>query len=161
METKKKKISVVIALAILTLIFLASQDVQESVPGSTFQQDHLWGVIDSLQKELGIFRERKILLLKHVRHEACTATAYLPVDPIEGKHSGLTTVGTMAKPLVTVAVDPTVVPINSWIWIDSLGCWKAEDTGNTIKGKKIDLCVSTREEAMEFGVRKMRVKILK
>jgi 3D (Asp-Asp-Asp) domain-containing protein len=161
METKKKKMSVVITLAILTLIFLASQDVQESVPGSTFQQDQLWGVVDSLQKELGVFKEREILLLNHVRHEACTATAYLPVDSIEGRHSGLTAIGTMAKPYVTVAVDPTVVPINSWIWIDGLGWWKAEDTGNTIKGKKIDLCVSTREEAMEFGVRKMKIKILK
>jgi 3D (Asp-Asp-Asp) domain-containing protein len=69
-------------------------------------------------------------------------------------------IGTMAKPYVIVAVNPTVVPINSWIWIDDLGWWKAEDTGNTIEGKKIDLCVTTREETLEFGVREMRIKIL-
>lgn len=161
METKKKRIPVIITLAILTLIFFASQDVQESMPDSACQQDQLWGVVDSLQKELAVFRERESLLLKHVRHEACTATAYLAVDSMEGRHSGLTARGTIAKPYVTVAVDPKVVPINSWIWIDGLGWWKAEDTGNAIKGKKIDLCVFAREEANEFGVRKVRIKILK
>jgi 3D (Asp-Asp-Asp) domain-containing protein len=161
MKIKNKRIPGTITLVMITLIFFASPDVQESVPESTCQQDQLLGVVDSLQKELAIFREREILLLKHVRHEACTATAYLPIDSIEGRHSGLTAIGTMAKPYVTVAVDPTVLPINSWIWIDGLGWWKAEDTGNAIKGKQIDLCVSTRAEAMEFGVRKMKIKILK
>ena len=161
MKIKNKSIPGTITLVMLTLIFFASPDVQESVPESTCQQDQLLGVVDSLQKELAVFREREILLLKHVRHEVCTATAYLPVDSIEGRHSGLTVTGTVAKPYVTVAVDPEEIPINSWIWIDDLGWRKAEDTGNTIKGKKIDLCVSNREEAMEFGVRKMRIKILK
>lgn len=161
METKKRKIPVTITLAILTLIFLASQDVQESVPESICQQNQWLGVADSLQKELAVLREREILLLKHIRHESYTATAYLPVDSIEGRYSGVTATGTLAKPYVTVAVDPAFVPINSWIWIDGLGWWRAEDTGNKVEGKKIDLCVSTRQEATEFGVRKMRIKILK
>ncbi|MGB8657692.1 MAG: 3D domain-containing protein [Candidatus Zixiibacteriota bacterium] len=161
METKKKKIRVAITLAILTLIFLASQNVQESMPESAYRPDQLLSVVDSLQKELGVFKEREILLLKHVRRETCTVTAYLPIDSMEGRHSGLTAIGTVARPYVTVAVDPTVVPINSWIWIDGLGWWKAEDTGNMVKGKRIDLCVSTREVANEFGIRKMRIKILK
>ena len=161
METKKKKMPVIIASAVLTLIFFTSQDVKESMPETNYQHDQLLGVVDSLQKELSIFKEREISLLKYIPHEAYTATAYLPFDSIEGRHSGLTAIGTMAKPYFTVAVDPMVVPINSWIWIEGLGWWKAQDTGNTITGKKIDLCLFTREEALEFGVRKMKIKILK
>ncbi len=161
MKIKNKNMSGVITLMTLALIFFASPDVQESVSKSTYQEDQLWGVVDSLQKELAVYREREVLLLKHLRDEVCTATAYLPVDSIEGRYSGLTETGAVATPHVTLAVDPEEIPINCWIWINDLGWWKAEDTGNTIRGKKIDLCVSNRKEAMEFGVRKMRIKILK
>jgi len=161
MKTKKKRIKVTIAVMVLTLFFFTSQDVQESVPEHNFQYEHLWGVVDSLQKELAGYKEREMRFLRRIAHEEYTVTAYLPVDPMEGRHSGLTATGALAKPYFTVAVDPTVVPINSWIWIDGLGWWKAQDTGNAIQGKKIDLCLSEREEAMKFGVRKMRIKVLK
>jgi 3D (Asp-Asp-Asp) domain-containing protein len=146
---------------ILTLLFFASQDVQESVPKANFLYDQLLEVVDSLQKELTGYKEREMIFLRRIGHEEYMATAYLPVDSMEGRHSGLTATGAVAKPYFTVAVDPSVVPLNSWIWIDALGWWKAQDTGNVIKGKKIDLCFSTREEAKEFGVRKKKIKILK
>ncbi len=161
MTTKKKEIRITIIVVVLTLFFLASHDVQESVPESNFLYEQLLGVVDSLEQELAAFKERETKLLRYIRHEQYTATAYLPVDPREGRCSGLTATGALAKPYFSAAVDPTVIPLNAWIWIDGLGWWKAQDTGNAIIGKKIDLCLSEREEAMEFGVRKMRIKILK
>jgi 3D (Asp-Asp-Asp) domain-containing protein len=161
MKTKKKKIPITITLTILTLLFFASQDVQESVPEANFLHDQLWEVIDSLEKELTGYKEREMIFLRSIAHEEYMATAYLPIDPMEGRHSGLTATGVSARPYLTVAVDPKVIPLNSWIWIDSLGWWKAQDTGSAIRGKKIDLCLSAREKACEFGVRKMRIKILK
>lgn len=146
---------------VLTLFFFASQDVQESVPEANFVNNQLLEIIDSLQKELTVYKDREFILLRHIKHEEYVATAYLPIDHREGRHSGLTATGALAKPYFTAAVDPTVVPINSWIWIEGLGWWKAHDTGNAIRGKRIDLCLCTREEAKEFGVRKMRIKILK
>ena len=146
---------------VLAIFFFASQDVQESVPESNFLYEQLLGVVDSLQEELAGYKEREIILLRHISHEEYMATAYLPIDPMEGRRSGLTATGALARPYFTVAVDPGVVPLNSWIWIDGLGWWKAQDTGNAIRGKKIDLCLSERKEALEFGVRKMRIKVLK
>ncbi len=160
MKTKKKRIPITITLTILTLLFFASQDVQESVPEANFLHDQLWEVIDSLEKELAGYKEREMKFLRRLAHEEYVATAYLPVDPREGRCSGLTATGALAKPYFSAAVDPTVIPLNAWIWIDGLGWWKAQDTGNAIRGKKIDLCLSTREEACEFGVRKMRIKVL-
>jgi 3D (Asp-Asp-Asp) domain-containing protein len=161
MKIKKKRITGIITLMILTFFFFAYQDVHESTPQINFLKDKLLETVDSLQKELTAYKEREFIFLRHIGHEECIATAYLPIDSKEGRHSGLTVTGVVAKPYFTVAVDPAVVPINSWIWIDSLGWWKAEDTGNTVTGKKIDLCLFTREEALEFGVRKIRIKILK
>jgi 3D (Asp-Asp-Asp) domain-containing protein len=161
MKIKNKIIPGTITLVMLTFIFFASPDVYESVPEPNCQHAQLLEIIDSLQQELVGFKDRETKFLKHITNERYVATAYLPVDSLEGRHSGLTVTGTVAQAYVAVAVDPEVIPINSWIWIDGLGWRKAEDTGNAIKGKKIDLCVSTKEEAMEFGVRKIRIKILK
>ena len=161
MKIKTKEITGTITLMILTLLFFASQDVQESVPKANFLYDQLLEVVDSLQKELTGYKDREHLFLKDINHEEYIVTAYLPIDSAEGRYSGSTAIGAVAKPYFTVAVDPTVVPFDSWIWIDGLGWWKAQDTGNLIKGKKIDLCLSTREEAEKFGVRKMRIRILK
>lgn len=145
----------------LTLFFFASQDVQESVPKGNFFSEQFLGIIDSLQNELTGYKDKELILLRNINHEEYVVTAYLSIDSTEGRYSGLTSTGAIAKPCFTAAVDPTVVPINSWIWIEGLGWRKAQDTGNVIEGKKIDLCVSTREEAIEFGVRKIKVKILK
>lgn len=161
MKSEGKAKTGTITVLVLAIFFFASQDVQESVPEIDPLHDQFLQVVDSLQKELAGYKEREMKFLRRLVHEEYVATAYLPVDPREGRHSGLTATGALAKPYFTVAVNPMVVPINSWIWIDALGWWKAQDTGNAIRGKKIDLCLSTREEALEFGVRKMRIKILK
>ncbi|MFH1336324.1 MAG: 3D domain-containing protein [Candidatus Zixiibacteriota bacterium] len=161
MKIKNKKVPGMIAIFMLTICFLVAQDVQESLPEVNRVPSQLQETVDSLQNELSAYQERESILLKHVNHQEYTITAYLPVDPKEGRYSGVTATGTIAKPNTTVAVDPKVVPFNAWVWIDGLGWWKAEDTGNMVKGKRIDLCVSTREEANEFGIRKMRIKILK
>lgn len=161
MKSKNKARTGTITVLVLAIFFFASQDVQESVPEANFVHDQLWEVIDSLEKELAGHEEREMKFLRHIAYEEYMATAYLPVDPMEGRHSGLTATGVLAIPYLTVAVDPKVIPLNSWILIDNLGWWKAQDTGSAIRGKKIDLCLSAREEACEFGVRKMRIKILK
>jgi len=161
MKIKNKKVPGTMAIFMLTICFLVAPDVQESLPGVNGRPSQLQETIDSLQNELSAYQERESILLKHVNNQEYTITAYLPVDSQEGRYSGVTAIGTIAKPNITVEVEPKVVPFNAWVWIDGLGWWKAEDTGNMVKGKKIDLCVSTREEADEFGIRKMRIKILK
>lgn len=161
MKIKKKMITGAITLMILSLLFFAFQDVRESEPKANLLNDQLFDKIDSLENELTCYKERELMLLRHVTEEEYVITAYLPIDSAERRYSGLTAIGTAAKPCLTLAVDPEVIPINSWIWIDGLGWWKAQDTGDKIRGQKMDLCLSSREEAKEFGVRKMKVKILK
>ena len=69
----------------------------------------------------------------------------------------------------TVAVDPTVIPLGSSVYVVSNGgdqSWSygpglAEDTGGLIKGARIDLFFMTGSEADQFGVRPAKVYILK
>ncbi len=66
-----------------------------------------------------------------------------------------------------VAVDPSVIPLGSKLYIESAdgkyvyGTAIAADTGGAIKGNRIDLCFDTRAEALRFGRRSMKVYILK
>ena len=66
-----------------------------------------------------------------------------------------------------VAVDPSVIPLGTKLYIESAdgsyvyGTAIAADTGGAIKGNRIDLCYNTRAEAISFGRRPMKVYILK
>ncbi len=67
-----------------------------------------------------------------------------------------TSSGTKATEGRTIAVDPKQIPIGYWVYVEGLGYRKAEDVGGAIKGKKIDVFVSSISKAMQFGVKKNR-----
>ena len=61
----------------------------------------------------------------------------------------------------TVAVDPNVIPINSYIYIEGVGIRKAQDTGSAIKGNKIDLYFGSHSDTGDWGTRGRRVWVIK
>lgn len=84
-----------------------------------------------------------------------TATAYHPSD---GDGRGITATGTQAG-YGTVAVDPSVIPLGSTVYIPGYGTALASDTGGAIQGNRIDLCMETFAECYNFGVRNVDVYI--
>lgn len=67
--------------------------------------------------------------------------------------TGRTSIGRLAIPGRTIAVDPKVIPYGSKVYIPSLGWRIAEDTGGGIQGNRIDVLMHTEEQAMQFGRR--------
>lgn len=84
------------------------------------------------------------------------ATAYLPTD---GSSAGITATGIRATYGV-VAVDPRVIPLGTRVYIPGYGVALAADTGGAIKGYKIDLCMESYAECMQFGRRNITVYVL-
>jgi 3D (Asp-Asp-Asp) domain-containing protein len=82
-----------------------------------------------------------------------TVTKYLPNDPAYGKdNDGLTATLVKADPAARiVAVDPKLIPYKSWVWIEDLGWYRAEDCGSAIKGFRLDLLTATAADAKAFG----------
>ncbi|GAB6928008.1 hypothetical protein JCM10914A_19910 [Paenibacillus sp. JCM 10914] len=51
----------------------------------------------------------------------------------------------------TIAVDPSIIPIGWWVYIEGIGFRRAEDTGGAIKGNKIDVYYDSLKSAVNFG----------
>jgi 3D (Asp-Asp-Asp) domain-containing protein len=88
-----------------------------------------------------------------------SATAYAPVVECCGKDDGITANGSYAGRGV-VAVDPTVIPLGTKLYVQGYGFCVAADTGGAIKGNKIDLCYNTYQEALNYGRKDVKVYIL-
>ncbi|WP_067727179.1 PcsB-like coiled-coil domain-containing protein [Oceanobacillus damuensis] len=58
-----------------------------------------------------------------------------------------------------IAVDPAVIPLGSVVYVEGYGYATAGDTGGAIKGNKIDVFVQTKKEALNWGVRTVKVTL--
>ncbi|MGF7049687.1 uncharacterized protein YabE (DUF348 family)/3D (Asp-Asp-Asp) domain-containing protein [Paenibacillus sp. DS2015] len=75
-------------------------------------------------------------------------TAYSSEEPGIGTR---TASGTRVTEGRTIAVDPNVIPLGWWVYIEGMGFRRAEDTGGAIKGNKIDMYFDSLQNARDFG----------
>ncbi|PAC93300.1 peptidoglycan-binding protein, partial [Bacillus licheniformis] len=90
-----------------------------------------------------------------------TATAYTAND---GGMTGVTATGIDLKAnknAKVIAVDPNVIPLGSKVYVQGYGEATAADTGGAIKGNKIDVFVPSKSAAKNWGVKTVKVKVLK
>ncbi|TDL70988.1 LysM peptidoglycan-binding domain-containing protein [Rhodococcus qingshengii] len=59
-----------------------------------------------------------------------------------------------------ISVDPSVIPLGSKVYVEGYGEAIAGDTGGAIKGNKIDIFIPTKQEAINFGRKQVKVTIL-
>ena len=60
----------------------------------------------------------------------------------------------------TIAVDPTIIPLGTRLFVEGYGEGIAEDTGGAIQGEIIDLYMLDRNEALSWGRRTVEVRII-
>ncbi|TQR21838.1 LysM peptidoglycan-binding domain-containing protein [Psychrobacillus vulpis] len=59
-----------------------------------------------------------------------------------------------------IAVDPRIIPLGTKVWVEGYGEAIAGDTGGAIKGHKIDVFIPSYNNAMEWGVKKVKIRVL-
>ncbi|WP_324729510.1 LysM peptidoglycan-binding domain-containing protein [Lysinibacillus fusiformis] len=77
--------------------------------------------------------------------------------------SGITATGMNLKTnpsAKVISVDPAVIPLGSKVYVEGYGEAIAGDTGGAIKGKRIDVFFPSQQDAINFGVKKLKVTIL-
>ncbi len=86
-----------------------------------------------------------------------TLTAYCPCEACCGCYAldrpgGIvyTASGAEAQANHTIAVDPSVIPLGSWVEINGHQ-YHAEDTGGAVKGNHIDIYFDSHGDALAFG----------
>lgn len=81
-----------------------------------------------------------------------TLTAYCGCETCCGRWAGGPTAsGVMPEAGRTIAVDTSVIPMGSKVYIEGLGECVAEDTGSAIKGNRIDIYMDSHKEALGFA----------
>ncbi len=88
-----------------------------------------------------------------------TATAYAPGPLDNGKWDKQTYAGGTVRPGVA-AVDPSVIPMGTKLWVEGYGEAIAEDQGSAIKGNRIDLVFNDRKAAQDYGIKQVKVYVL-
>jgi len=59
-----------------------------------------------------------------------------------------------------IAVDPSVIPLGTKVYVEGYGYAVAADTGSAIKGNKIDVFFSSKSAAYRWGRKNVKIKIL-
>ena len=85
-----------------------------------------------------------------------SATAYSAHDPGNGNR---TATGTLVRRGV-IAVDPSVIPLGTRVFIPGYGEAVAEDIGGAIHGQRIDVAFDTHAEALMFGRQDLEIFIM-
>ncbi|MBK5446366.1 3D domain-containing protein [Peribacillus sp. TH24] len=59
-----------------------------------------------------------------------------------------------------VAVDPSVIPLGSKVYVEGYGYATAEDTGSAIKGNRVDIFIPNEQDALNWGVKNVKIQVL-
>lgn len=107
-------------------------------------------------------RGGRALSYSKVMNMVSTAYSHAPYDPTGG--GSITASGIKvrrdANGTSTVAVDPSVIPLGTKLFVEGYGYAIAADTGGAIKGNKIDLYFAPGGEFKSWGKKTVKVYVL-
>ena len=67
--------------------------------------------------------------------------------------------GSPCIPYQTIAVDPSVIPLGSIVYVPGFGNMTASDTGGAISGNMIDIAMDSDSECYSWGRRTITVTV--
>lgn len=76
-------------------------------------------------------------------------------------HTGFRTATGRTPAVGMVAVDPSVIPLGSKLYIEGYGYATASDTGASIRGNTLDLFMENRSQCLNWGRRVVKVYVLR
>jgi 3D (Asp-Asp-Asp) domain-containing protein len=128
------------------------QDNSAEIGKAYYYTVKAWKKVDGKKVTLAIIKSKKVKNKLDIEKTMTFKTyAY---------SGGGTTASGKAARVGLVAVDPNVIPLGTWLYIEDYGLCQAADTGGNIKGNKIDLYMNSHGECIQWGVRSKTVHIL-
>lgn len=177
--TERREVRFWYAAAVLVLLLLAlcwkAVEARGTRETEKAEEPAAGPVVQMLQLDSGVSKPEKTVSPRAVSGAEtaepdpghlisdCTITYFCAeaYPHICGTGDGLTATGSKVQPGLTCAVDPDVIPLGSTVIVDfgdgALHTYRAEDTGGTVRGNHVDLCVASHREAELLGVMRAAV----
>ncbi|MEN6351642.1 MAG: 3D domain-containing protein [Syntrophomonas sp.] len=138
-----------IALNTIKITYHNGQEVKREVINSKVVQKPVNKVV-ALGTITEVSRAGQRLNFREARYMMASAYTYTGYHTATGK----------TPEVGTVAVDPSVIPMGSRLYIEGYGYGNASDTGGAIKGNRLDLFMEERSQCMNWGSRNVKVYLL-
>lgn len=101
----------------------------------------------------------------YIYWEEFIVTGYSANDPVQGTNNVVATTFNLelarVNNLPIIATDPEVIPLYSIVEIKDMGAYISLDVGGAIKGNRIDILFDSKEEALDFGIQKRQIRVIK
>jgi 3D (Asp-Asp-Asp) domain-containing protein len=131
---------------------LSHKDEKAAVDKKNWYTVKAWKKVNCKKATIAVIKAKKVKnSLKYKSSLQAKTYAY--------SGGGTTASGKKAQ-VGRVAVDPRVIELGTWLYIEDYGLCQAADTGGAIKGNKIDLYMDSESDCYEWGIRHKKVYIL-
>ena len=146
----------------IKVIFENGKEVKREITAEKILKEPINGIIEEGSRTTFVSSRGQVT--RFVRALKMTATAYDASYESCGKHPGdpnygITYSGLRVRPGI-VAVDPKVIPLGTYLYIEGYGEALAADIGGAIKGNRIDLYYESPKDVARYGKRAVKVYIL-
>lgn len=146
----------------IKVIFENGKEVKREIADEKILKEPVNGIIEEGTRTTFVSSRGQVT--RFVRALKMTATAYDATFESCGKHPGdpnygITYSGLRVKPGI-VAVDPKVIPLGTYLYVEGYGEALAADIGGAIKGNRIDLYYESPKDVARYGKRAVKVYIL-
>lgn len=137
------------------------KEVSRQIVAEKVLKEPVNGLIEEGQKTTLVTSRGQISFTRAIK---MTATAYDATFESCGKYPGdpqygITRSGLRVRPGI-VAVDPRVIPLGTWLYVEGYGEALAADTGGAIKGNRIDLFYESPKVVDRYGKKAIKVYVL-
>jgi len=145
----------------IKMVYEDGKEVSKQIVSEKVLQAPVNGLIEEGAKTTLVTSRGQINFTKAIK---MTATAYDATFESCGKHPGdpqygITYSGLRVRPGI-VAVDPRVIPLGTWLYVEGYGEALAADIGGAIKGNRIDLYFESPSDVRRYGKKPVKVYVL-
>lgn len=153
-QTGQKQVSI-------KVVYEDGKEVSRQIVSEKIIKEPVNGIVEEGAKTTLVTSRGQIGFTRVIK---MTATAYDATFESCGKtpdnpHYGITYSGLRVRPGI-VAVDPRVIPLGTWLYVEGYGEALAADIGGAIKGNRIDLYYDSPKDVSKFGKRTVKVYVL-
>ena len=146
------------------IIYIGGEETNRQIIGQDVITEPVYEIVDIGTARLGALADVTAPDFHYVRRVTMEATAYAAGYCCTGKHPSdpwyrITASGREVEHGI-VAVDRTVIPLGTMLYVENYGFALAADVGGAIRGYKIDLFMEDVNDALRFGRRNVNVWIL-